>query len=130
MKRVQLSWANIASYDEDGVEGRRAGRVACEALQCDNGKVLDLSRTGARLRIRSWSSPRKGQKRGLVLQTCDGARVGFPCRVAWFRRVVWGVYEVGVEFVGLTPDQQSQLSTIATMHADRTWIHAGRGKAA
>lgn len=130
MNRVQLSWANLASYDDKAIEMRRAGRVACERLGCDQGKVLDLSRSGARIRIRAWREPRVGQERTLVFKTCDGSEIPFACRVAWRRRVVWGLYEVGVEFCGLSEADQAKLVSVALVHADRSWIHGARDPAA
>lgn len=130
MKRLQLSWANLANYDETAAEHRRAGRVDCEHLRCESGVVLDLSRTGARLRLRRWGRPAAGQKQCLTLQTYEGALLPLPCRVAWSRRVFLRKIEVGVEFLDLTEQQSAALSKIAMMHADRNWIHNGRDLAA
>lgn len=125
MNRVQLSWANLATFDEHSqdAEHRRPGRVPCERLSCESGKVLDISRTGARLRIRAWRSPRKGEARHLVFNTAMGTSDPFPCHIAWVRRIVWARYEVGVEFCALTEALQRELTEIARVHADREWIH-------
>jgi len=89
MDRVQLSWANIATHDEQQCEAnrRQPGRVICEKLGCRRGRVVDLSVTGAKLRLRSLRSPRKGKMRKLAFQTLMGETAKFSCRVMWTRRL-------------------------------------------
>jgi len=132
MNRVQLSWANLATFDEHSQdsEQRRPGRVPCERLSCQSGKVLDISRTGARLRIRSVRQPHKGEARQLVFNAVMGESSPFPCHIAWVRRVVWARYEVGVEFGELNETQREELAEIARVHGEREWIHRPAGKAA
>ena len=138
MKRLQLSWANLASYEEHskGAEQRRPGRVPCERLSCESGKVLDLSRTGARLRVQAWRRPRKGEGRLLVFNTAMGRSNLFPChivwvrRIGWVRRIIWARFEIGVEFGELTEALQRELTEIARVHSDREWIHRPGERAA
>lgn len=132
MDRVQLSWANIASYDEQkrGAEQRRPGRVACERLACAKGRVLDLSKTGAKLEIRSLSAPRKGQRRALTFKAAMGNSSPFSCQIAWVRRLSWLRYEIGVEFTDLDGIRLSQIAEIARVHAERTWLNKAADHAA
>ncbi len=121
MSRVQLSLISLENYDKDAAaERRRPGRIACERLRCGSGRVVDLSRTGAKLRIRSLFAPRKGEHRSLVFETVMGKSAPFPCVVMWVRRAGVGVYEVGAEFVELDDLRQRQLTEIAKVHAKRT----------
>lgn len=124
MDRLQLSVVNAASFDEaqHAANKRRPGRMRCERLSCNNGLVLDLSQTGARLRLKSWVAPHRGEKRTLIFDTAMGKSAGFPCRVVWVRRIVWSRYELGVEFIGLTDEHQEQLKEIARVHGGRTVV--------
>ncbi len=122
MDRVQLSWANVATHSEQECDAnrRRPGRVVCEKLRCRSGRVVDLSVTGAKLRLRSWFAPRKGKRRTLSFQTLMGETDRFSCRVMWSQRCGLLRYEVGVEFVDITAQQKAQLTEIARVHTART----------
>ncbi|MBK7405016.1 MAG: PilZ domain-containing protein [Phycisphaerales bacterium] len=126
MERIQLSAVNLLAVRDDEVAAnrRRPGRVRCERLRCSNGTVLDLSRTGARIRVRSLFAPRAGQKRALVFQTVMGKSLPFPCRVVWVARRGALLHEVGVEFHGLTDSLQRQLVEIGRVHGQSTMINA------
>ena len=130
MKRIQASWANLTRYDAEATEHRRAGRVRCDHLECRNGTVLNLSQTGARVRLRTWRGPELGQMRMLELQTLDDQIFEFRCRVARVRRLSWRCWEVGIEFPDLTDSELADLTRIAMAHTDRHWIHDGSDLAA
>jgi hypothetical protein len=124
MDRVQLSVMNAATFDEKAAaeNQRRPGRMRCEELACRNGRVVDLSHTGARIRIRSWLAPRGGGARTLIFDTAMGKSAPFACRVVWVRRLVWTRYELGLEFADLTEAQRVQLAEIARVHGGRTTV--------
>ncbi|HZW11176.1 MAG TPA: PilZ domain-containing protein [Phycisphaerales bacterium] len=122
MERVQLSAFNLVSFDEEGAASnrRRPGRIRCERLGCPGGRVLDISRTGARLRIRAMSAPRDGQKRMLVFSTAMGPSLPYVCMVRWVKPVGMFAYEVGVQFEGLDAAREAQLQEMSRVHSGRT----------
>jgi len=122
MKPVQLSTINLVSFREerDGGNRRRPGRVRCERLACHGGRVLDLSLTGARLHIRSWTPPREGQNRLLVFETAMGPSHPFPSVVRWVKPVGRRRFEVGVEFRGLDEVRCAELREMSRVHGGRT----------
>ena len=121
---VKLSAINLVSFREEIVDAnrRRPGRVRCERLRCSHGEVVDLSVTGARLRLKGLFPPHKGYKREVVFETFMGPSLPFSCRVMWVKRVGLMRYEVGVEFVGLDDARHAQLTEMSRAHAGRTSI--------
>lgn len=123
MHRVQLSLINLTSFnDKRDDERRRPGRIACERLRCGSGRVVDLSRTGAKLRIRSLFAPRVGEQRSLTFQTSMGPSAPFPCVIMWVKKAGVGTFEVGAQFGELDPLRARQLNEIAQVHGKRTVI--------
>lgn len=124
MERIQLSPINLLSVKDDEVAAnrRRPGRVTCERLRCSNGVVADLSRTGARLRVRTMFAPRRNQARALVFETVMGPSMTFPCRIIWVRGAGAFRYDVGVAFEGLTEQHEQQLIEIGRVHAGTTMV--------
>jgi hypothetical protein len=122
MERVQLSAFNLVSFSEEGMASnrRRPGRIRCERLGCPGGRVLDLSRTGARLRIRAMSAPREGQKRLLVFSTAMGASLPYPSLVRWVKPLGMFSYEVGVQFEAMDEAHEVQLQEMSRVHSGRT----------
>mgnify|MGYP000270050056 CR=1 FL=1 len=121
---VKLSAINLVSFREEIVDAnrRRPGRIRCERLSCSHGEVVDLSVTGARLRLKGVFSPRKDRGRKVVFETFMGPSLPFSCRVMWIKRVGLMQYEVGVEFIDLDDARQAQLTEMSRAHAGRTSV--------
>ncbi len=78
----------------DGSERRRSPRFACTDATCGKGKVLDLSRTGMRLRTKA--RPPSGPV-GLEIAGIDGkVRVG--AQAVWARKADRRAFEIGFRF--------------------------------
>lgn len=124
MTRVQLSYANLTGNTEDDVNSnrRRPGRLRCERLRCSGGFVADLSTTGAKLRLKSWSAPQEGTNRTLVFTAAFGETEPFPCVIQWVRKQGRFKYEVGVQFLDLDEKRKRILAEIARVHAGRTQL--------
>jgi hypothetical protein len=119
MDRIQLSWANVADYDQvrHDADKRRPGRVVCDRLGCRHGRVCDLSSTGARIEVRAIRSPTMGRPREIVFDTEMGESSPFICRVVWTKRVSLRRFQAGIEFLELTEPQRTELARIARVHA-------------
>ncbi|MEQ8769457.1 MAG: PilZ domain-containing protein [Phycisphaerales bacterium] len=75
---------------------RTSPRLACGGTTCGGGTVMDLSRTGMRVRTKS-KPPRGDGAIGLELTGPKGTvRVGG--RPVWSRKAGRGVYEIGFAF--------------------------------
>jgi hypothetical protein len=122
MDRVQLSIINLLS-DPESVEGanrRRPGRMRCESLRCTSGRVMDLSLTGVRVRVRTLFRPSMGSKRQMVFQTAMGPSAPFRCHIQWVKRVGFLRYDLGLEFTDLDSVAKVQLAEMARVHGGRT----------
>lgn len=76
--------------------GRKSGRMLVEGIQCSRGRLLDLSKSGAKILCRrNWP---RGERRTLVL---TGARVQVTVTAECRRVEKLGMFRhvVGVEFV-------------------------------
>lgn len=92
---------------------RARNRLNTVLLTCPHGDVVNLSLTG--MRTRSRRKPRVGNDpRPLVLSVHHEPQLEVTARKVWFRRSgLIGTFEVGFEFVNLTPEQSSALSKLA-----------------
>ena len=122
MERVQLSKFNLVSFDEEvaGTNRRRPGRMRCERLFCPGGRVLDISRTGARLQVRSLRPPREGQRRVLVFTTASGPSLPYGAVTRWVKPVGRFSFEVGIQFEGLDAARLEELQEMSRVHGGRT----------
>lgn len=96
---------------------RRSGRLPLEALRCDLGRIEDISSTG--MRVRSWRKPPVPEL-ALVLYGYDATEsIRVNCRVMWTKREGMFRYEIGVQFLDLTPELSRRLTLLATAHRHR-----------
>lgn len=89
-------------------DGRRAGRLRCSMLGSNQGEVLDLSATGARVLLRRHPDLKAGDTFTLDIETNAGA-VHTPCTCVWIRLNSERKFEMGVEFNNLDPDAKRRL---------------------
>ncbi|GJM19859.1 MAG: hypothetical protein DHS20C14_20720 [Phycisphaeraceae bacterium] len=81
------------AQDEPNDERRGAPRFGCKETMCGKGAVVDLSRTGLRVRT-STKPPRADQTIGLELKGDDGkTRVG--AQIVWSRPAGKRQYDIG-----------------------------------
>ncbi|MEM9881956.1 MAG: DnaJ domain-containing protein [Planctomycetota bacterium] len=92
---------------------RRMPRHATDVVRCPLGEVVDLSGTGVRVAVRGRCPLKEGQSLNLPLQTPHG-RMTLPSRVMWRKRTgLLGGCVLGLDFVGIKPNQSVVLATIA-----------------
>lgn len=96
---------------------RRSGRLEIESVGSNLGPVINLSSGGCQvLCMRTPKSPVE-----VKLVGC-GAQLAVRGDVAWIRRV--GLFRriVGIHFIDLTPEQTSQLRSLAMTNTIRRMI--------
>ena len=88
---------------------RRAGRFTVRQLQCNLGRVLDLSSSGVRLlsrrKLRGWHE--------ITLFDKDGG-VRIEAEVRWSRRHGLWKHEIGLQFLNVTPDVATKLTKLVS----------------
>ena len=90
-------------------ERRKSGRLNQKTVACNIGSVINLSAGGLRL----LSHRRlKGILKVELWDTDHGLRL--RGKVIWCRRIGFRKYDVGVEFLNITPDIAGDLTEIAT----------------
>ena len=87
---------------------RRFGRSKGTRLGCSIGRVIDLSGGGLRIRC----STRLSSQMDVKLWTAK-RQITVPAKVAWVRRIGFRKYEIGLEFLDMTPATRKDLSTFA-----------------
>jgi len=99
------------------VERRRAGRMETESVACNLGPVLDLSATG--MRVLCWKTPRSPMS--IHLTGCE-TKLTVQGELAWTRRV--GLFRklAGIHFVGVTPEQSRQLTSMAMVNTVHRFV--------
>ncbi|QOJ00773.1 MAG: PilZ domain-containing protein [Phycisphaeraceae bacterium] len=80
-----------------GDNARRHGRVRCDELVCNLGQVLDLSASGARIKL-SLSPLTVGGEVICEIEAPD-RRVAIAAKVIWCRRVGFFRHEAGLTFL-------------------------------
>lgn len=98
----------------DSTEGsrRQAGRVFCEIVHSNIGRVLDVSRGGMRIEIDHKLPLEPGMKMDIQIAFKDES-IQAPVVVSWVKRKGLFKRELGVEFRDLTPDLQEVLNHVA-----------------
>lgn len=88
------------AQEDNGSDRRTAPRFSCADATCGKGTVLDLSKTG--LRLRTKAKPPRGSV-GLEIAGVDGnVRVG--AEAVWVRKGNGRQYEIGFRFNEPTAD--------------------------
>lgn len=91
---------------------RRAGRFIAAGVTCQLGEVTDLSARGMRIRHKGFGWYRVGETVKLKLDTLD-IKLQVHARICWIRKVRLGVYEFGLEFMEMSPEELSMLWDLA-----------------
>lgn len=95
---------------------RRHGRVRVEETKACLGTVLDLSRSGMRIRTKKAIKP-ESPPISVALKV-DGGFLMLQCRVAWVTKDGMFKRQVGLEFQGVDEEQTRQLADVARTAAN------------
>jgi hypothetical protein len=94
-------------------DGRRARRYQSNVLSCDLGQVVDISRTGMRVRCASKPPIKLGQTLPLSVQSQE-QRVRVSAVPVWIKRRGLRSHQVGLRFVNITLSMSAALEAMAT----------------
>ena len=99
---------------------RSFGRARAEAVDCNRGQVLDISRTG--MRLQAWRPWGEGDRRTVML---TGMHVGatLTAKCVWVKRVSRFKHVMGLEFEGLNETTESVIREL--MHVAAPNVHDG-----
>ena len=111
--------ASIGSSSK-GDNHRAFGRARADAVDCDRGQVIDLSRNG--MRLNAWRPWVEGERRTLML---TGMHVGvtLTAKCVWVKRVSRFKHMMGLEFEGLNETTQAVVKEL--MHVAAPSVHDG-----
>ncbi|MEO1716823.1 MAG: PilZ domain-containing protein [Planctomycetota bacterium] len=107
-----------APIDDRGGCDRRHGRVRIEETSVSLGKVLDLSRSG--MRIRTARPIKDTDPPMLVGITVDGEKFQVQCKIAWVQKRGMFKRLVGLEFQGLADETAQRLAFLARSAASNS----------
>lgn len=112
--RQALDSGDGVNPDEQANNRRQGGRLRCKHLTSDRGPVLDISRTGARIRIIAKKTPEVGSEIELTLQFGDTHE---PIRATVVRshRIARRLHEIGIEFDLIDEEQRRRLAGLVQM---------------
>ena len=99
---------------------RTFGRARADAVDCDRGQVLDISRTG--MRLQSWRSWAKGDRRTIML-TGTHLGVTLTAKCVWVKRLSRFKHVMGLEFEGLNGTSEAVIKEL--MHVAAPNVHDG-----
>ncbi len=97
-----------------GANRRRHGRLRTHDMTSNFGRVMDLSRSGLRLRVGGRPSAKLGETIELDIEA-GGAGIRLPATVVRVQRVGFASTDLGVEFPELSEDQQRGLAFLARL---------------
>jgi len=104
--RQQRHIANVLGEQTSAENARKMGRLRCELINCELGEVLDLSKTGMRVRLKSLIAVKKGEQFAVVISG-PGARVEIGVRVIWTKKSgLFSAGEAGLEFTAISEEAQ------------------------
>lgn len=97
---------------DNGQDRRKTGRLPCEQTTCQFGEIRDLSRSGARVVCKKPIDLPEGACTHLRI-SAHGQTVVIPARAANARKRSDGRYDVGFQFVAMTPELTRALIEMA-----------------
>lgn len=103
-----ISHGGLAASGEDsqGPNARKGGRLRVCGVSSDLGPVRDLSASGMRVRVKG--KP-KIHECLTVRISAEDLSVTVQARIVWVQRCGLRRYEIGIEFIDLTGEQQQQI---------------------
>jgi len=110
--RQQRHIANVLGEQSSTENARKMGRLRCELINCELGEILDLSKTGMRVRLKSLIVVKKGEQFAVVISG-PGARVEIGVRVIWTKKSgFFSAGEAGLEFTAISEEAQRGFSAL------------------
>lgn len=101
------------SHDDDSrLERRRYGRIRCELLECQVGKVVNLGMGGMRVDVKGKFRYQPGDVLEVKLAALE-RDVDLNVRVVWVQKTGVRRFAVGLEFVDVTPEITKSIQAIA-----------------
>jgi hypothetical protein len=116
-----VKWKRDDLEPEGSLENRRHGRLPCESLWCNLGRVKNLSAGGLRVRCRLGQSFKMNQRVIVRFQSSEGM-LTIEGRVAWRAQAGILRQEIGVELILSRPDVKSAYGRLAAEHRTRRTI--------
>ena len=95
---------------------RRESRQRVLGVECNRGRVLDISSRG--MRVLTHTRWREGEMLPVTLR-CGAMRITTPARCVWARREGWFSWLIGVAFEHATDEQRRRVGDIASAHTQR-----------
>lgn len=106
--------AERLAMDAQRPQNRRgAGRMAADGLRCNLGSVLDLSRSGMRVRRRPWHKRILADHPIRVELEYNRVRIVIIGELRWTRPISKVADEVGIEFIMVDDDVKQDLCKMA-----------------
>jgi hypothetical protein len=112
-------FAALANVGKSTQENHRAfGRARADAVDCDRGQMIDISRTG--MRLQAWRPWSEGDRRTVML---TGMHVGvtLTAKCVWVRRKSRFKHVMGLEFEGLNDATETVIREL--MHVAAPNVH-------
>lgn len=97
-------------------DARRESRLLVQSIDCNRGRVLDISSRG--MRVISRTRWKEGEMLPVTLRS-GAMRVTTPARCVWARREGWFSWVIGVAFEHATDEQRRRVGDIASAHTQR-----------
>ena len=116
---------NGKAVDSKTDQRRRHGRVSCEMLTCQFGEVMNLSASGVKIKGKGTPEHKADDRIRLDLKCLDH-ELQATARVAWTNQE-GNTFDMGVEFVDLTPDQAQRVRELLPLAAAVQPVGEGAG---
>lgn len=117
MEPIRNSNPLVFTHEDGEQERRRHGRLLCEDLRCNLGKILDLSASGMRVFRKGGAVAKVGDKIHLVIEYLDASmKVGVVTVRA--DKVGFRKHMYGFQFIDLTDQQKTRLAALARIASD------------
>jgi hypothetical protein len=100
--------------ETEGINRRRHGRVLVKGFRSSLGDIMDISRSGVRVRATAPLPLKQGQQIAVILETPLGTAEVVAC-VVWQKKAGWLKYECGLEFVDITPEARAAIANLASV---------------
>lgn len=98
------------------------GRVFCQYIYSSLGEIVDLSASGARVRVKGSLPITGGQCFTMKLMGLNGETI-VSCKAIWIAKRGWRKHEVGVQFFDLTPEARKIIAEIGRSAANNESMH-------
>ncbi|QQE11662.1 DnaJ domain-containing protein [Planctomycetota bacterium] len=98
---------------QDGQIIRSAKRFNTQAVDCELGRILDLSDAGMRVECKGSASPLQPGQTGSLTLNQNGSRITVQAETRWVKRRGLFKYEAGMMFFDVQEDAKRKLGQLA-----------------